>query len=119
MQKLFENWRRFAEDKGYNPDTDYSAVGPDDDMLPAPPEPAGRRVKIKPVVKVLDRFNIDASAYAMIMNKFDRPQRSTAEYVKEFPMIDVRAKEHIRDVVQLLLKQRDIGIMRDNITFVY
>ena len=43
--------------------------------------------------------------------------RSKDEYIKEFPTIDVRTKEHVKDVVRRLLSLRKIGIERDNITF--
>tara|TARA_R110002074_G_scaffold381207_1_gene560164 strand:+ start:2299 stop:2658 length:360 start_codon:yes stop_codon:yes gene_type:complete len=118
MQKLFENWRRFSEAEDYNPDTDYSAAGPPDDILPPPPAPKDKEVKVKPLVRVLDRFDINASAYAMIMKKFAKPKRSTAEYIKEFPSIDVQTKQYIKSVVKQLLQQRDIGIDPDNINFV-
>ena len=90
MQKLFESWRRFSEVKNYTPDpeadnknnytpadpdpeTDYSAVGPEGDWQKhqdasgQPPDPE-KEVKYGPVVNVMTSFNINASDYAAIMN---------------------------------------------------
>ena len=117
MQKLFENWRIYLNEE-WNPDTDYSAT----DSLSAPslaaPGPdSSREIKTKPLVKVLDSFNINASGYAMIMKKYDRTPKPEAQYIEEYPTLNNIDKEYIRDIVKKLLKQRDIGIDRDNITF--
>ena len=117
MRKLFESWRAYINEE-WNPTTDYSAAAPAPPAVAHGPDPdPPKEIKIKPLVKVLNSFNVSASGYAMIMKKYDRPPKSEAQYMEEYPTLKDADKEYIRDIVKKLLKQRDIGIDRDNITF--
>jgi len=130
MQKLFENWRRYAEAKDWDPNTSGRAAPrgiPDGADSPTPPDvdPADKKITTRPLFKTLDSFTVDSVWYAALRKSnvwrkefpHDRA-RSKDEYIKEFPTINHATKEATKEVLKKWLRARHISIITDNITFV-
>jgi hypothetical protein len=122
MQKLFENWRKFQNEAiiggGTLPsgETIGSQSVDEPGSQPSTPEDRLRDVKIKPLVKVMDSFNVGPEQYSMIMLKFGDKSRTAEQHMQDFRS-DNFDREYIKEIVRKLLASRDIGIDKDRITF--
>ena len=120
MQKIFETLRKFTEakERKWNPETDYSAAGPERDYpKPQPDEEKDEPVKVKPLIRYMNSYVVTPEAYALIMSKYDK-SKTPEEYKKEFPRISREVKEAIKDILEKLFEKSHIEVPRDKITFV-
>ena len=122
MQKLFENWRKFQNEATVggrtlsSGETIGSQSVDEPESQPSTPEDRLRDVKIKPLVKVMDSFNVGPEQYSMIMSKFGDKSKTAEQHMQDFNS-DNFDREYIKEIIRKLLASRDIGIDKDRITF--
>ena len=132
MQKIFENWRQYISEQSSQvlPGTGAEATSGIEDKLQttlddAPTsaasksKPDKKKVKIRPVVSVVDSITVDSDYFADIMMKYSGKKELGRDHFKAmYPKLSnterLQFKAALRD---LLRKTGNAGIDPDAITF--